>query len=188
MTIPYFRPTIPFFKPAIGEAEIQCVLDVLRGGWLTTGPRVREFEEAFAAFLGPDVETVAVNSATAGLHLALEACGVGPGDEVIVPTLTFTATAEVVYHVGARVVLVDVDPVTMTLDLAAAARVVTARTRAILPVHFGGRLARWETSGTSPNATTCGSSRTRPRLADAVARVVDRGRTFVRLRVQLLRQ
>ncbi len=139
MTIPYFRPTIPFFKPAIGEAEIQCVLDVLRGGWLTTGPRVREFEEAFAAFLGPDVETVAVNSATAGLHLALEACGVGPGDEVIVPTLTFTATAEVVYHVGARVVLVDVDPVTMTLDLAAAARVVTARTRAILPVHFGGR-------------------------------------------------
>ncbi len=139
MTIPYFRPTIPFFKPAIGEAEIQGVLDVLRGGWLTTGPRVREFEEAFAAFLGPDVETVAVNSATAGLHLALEACGIGPGDEVIVPTLTFTATAEVVLHLGARVVLVDIDPATLSIDLAAAERAVTARTRAVIPVHFGGR-------------------------------------------------
>lgn len=139
MTIPYFRPTIPFFKPSIGEAEIQGVLDVLRGGWLTTGPRVREFEEAFAAFLGPGVETVAVNSATAGLHLALEACGVGPGDEVIVPTLTFTATAEVVHHLGARVVLVDVDPRTLTLDLDAADRAMTARTRAVMPVHFAGR-------------------------------------------------
>lgn len=138
MTIPYFRPTIPFFRPSIGRAEIQAVVDVLRGGWLTTGPRAREFEEAFQHFLGSGVMAVAVNSATAGLHLALEACGIGPGDEVIVPTLTFTATAEVVRYVGADVVLVDVDPQTLGINLQAAADALTSRTRAILPVHFGG--------------------------------------------------
>lgn len=138
MNIPYFRPTIPFFKPSLRDAEIQAVFDVLRGGWLTTGPRAREFEEAFQDFLGPGVSAVAVNSATAGLHLALDACGIGPGDEVLVPTLTFTATAEVVRYVGADVVLVDVDPRTLGIDLQAAERAVTSRTRAILPVHFGG--------------------------------------------------
>ncbi len=89
------RPTnIPCFRPAIGEEEIKAVAAVLRSGWLTTGPKAREFEQKFAAFLGGDVEAVAVSSATAGLHLAAEACGIGPGDEVIVPTLTFTATGD----------------------------------------------------------------------------------------------
>jgi len=105
---------------------------------LTTGPKACEFEKKFAAFLGYGVQAVAVNSATAGLHLALEACGVGPGDSIIVPTLTFTATAAVVRYLGAEVVLVDVEPGTYLIDLADAERRVTARCKAIMPVHFGG--------------------------------------------------
>ena len=139
MTIAYSLPTVPFFKPALGDAEIEAVVDVMRSGWLTTGPGVRAFEKAFSEMLGPGIEAVAINSATAGLHLALEACGVGPGHEVLVPTLTFTATAEVVHHLGAKAILVDVDPLTLTIDLDAASRVVTKRTRAIMPVHFAGR-------------------------------------------------
>ncbi len=129
---------IPFFRPTIGEEELESVAAVLRSGWLTTGPKAREFEEKFAAFLGGGVEAVAVNSATAGLHLAVEACGVEPGDQVIVPTLTFTATAEVIRYVGAEVVLVDVEPGTYVIDLVDAARRVTPRCKAIMPVHFGG--------------------------------------------------
>src|SRR5262245_45514037 len=109
---------IPFFRPAITAEEIDAVAAVLRSGWLTTGPKTREFEESFAAFLGGEVDAVAVNSATSGLHLAAEACGIGPGDSVIVPTLTFTATAEVIRYLGAEVVLVDVTPNTYLIDLA----------------------------------------------------------------------
>src|SRR6267142_2573115 len=83
---------IPCFRPFIGEEEIAAATAVMRSGWLTTGPKAREFEQKFAAFMGDGVEAVAVNSATAGLHLAAEACGIGPGDEVIVPTLTVTAS------------------------------------------------------------------------------------------------
>src|SRR5918999_4330732 len=129
---------IPFFQPTIGEEEIEAVTTALRSGWLTTGPKTREFEQKFAEFLGSGVEAVAVNSATAGLHLALEACGIGPGDAVIVPTLTFTATAEVVRYLGAEVILVDVDETTRTLDLEHAERRLTANCKAIMPVHFGG--------------------------------------------------
>jgi dTDP-4-amino-4,6-dideoxygalactose transaminase len=129
---------IPCFRPDIGKSEIEAAITVLRSGWLTTGPKAREFEEAFAAFLGPGVHAVAVNSATAGLHLAAEACGIGPGDEVIVPTLTFTASAAVIRYLGADVVLVDVDEKTRTLDLDHAARRLTARCKAIMPVHFAG--------------------------------------------------
>ncbi|MDG4831437.1 DegT/DnrJ/EryC1/StrS aminotransferase family protein [Solwaraspora sp. WMMD1047] len=129
---------LPFALPDIGEAEIAAVSDALRSGWLTAGPMVSRFEEAFAAHLGPGVTAVAVNSATAGLHLALEALDVGPGTEVLVPTWTFTATAEVVRHLGADPVLVDVDPVTLNLDLAAAERRITPRTVAVMPVHFAG--------------------------------------------------
>jgi dTDP-4-amino-4,6-dideoxygalactose transaminase len=129
---------VPFFRPAIGNEEIEAVTSVLRSGWLTTGPKAREFEEKFAAFLGGGVEAVAVNSATAGLHLAAEACGIGPGDSVIVPTLTFTATAEVVSYLGADVAFVDVEPRTYLIDLADAERRVTPRCKAIMPVHFGG--------------------------------------------------
>ena len=130
--------SIPCFKPAIGEQEIAAAISVLRSGWLTTGPKAREFEKKFAAFMGGDVEAVAVNSATAGLHLAAEACGIGPGDEVIVPTLTFTATASVIRYLGAEVVLVDVEEGTRCIDLDHAERRLTPRCKAIIPVHFGG--------------------------------------------------
>lgn len=129
---------LPFALPDIGEEEIAEVLDSLRSGWLTTGPKTKRFEQEFAAFIGGNVEAVAVNSATAGLHLALEAIGVGPGDEVITTTHTFTATAEVIRYLGADPVLVDIDPVTLNIDPAAVERAITPATRAIIPVHFSG--------------------------------------------------
>jgi dTDP-4-amino-4,6-dideoxygalactose transaminase len=129
---------IPCFQPVIGEEEIAAATAVLRSGWLTTGPKAREFEQKFAAFMGGDVEAIAVNSATAGLHLAAEACGIGPGDEVIVPTLTFTATASVIRYLGAEIVLADVEEKTRCIDLDDAERRLTPRCKAIIPVHFGG--------------------------------------------------
>jgi len=133
------KPFIRFAAPDIGEAEIEAVTRTMRSGWLTTGPVTAGFETDFRAFVGDeDAQTIAVNSATAGLHLALEALGIAAGDEVLVPTWTFTATAEVVRYLGARPVLVDVDPVTLNLDLDDASRKVTTRTRAIMPVHFAG--------------------------------------------------
>ena len=132
------RVGIPCFRPAVGEEEIEAATAALRSGWLTTGPRAREFEEKFAAFMGAGVQAIAVNSATAGLHLAAEACGIGPGDEVLVPTLTFTATASVIRYLGAEVVLVDVEPDTRCIDLDHAERCLTPRCKAIIPVHFGG--------------------------------------------------
>ncbi|MGK0257988.1 MAG: dTDP-4-amino-4,6-dideoxygalactose transaminase [Candidatus Azotimanducaceae bacterium] len=132
--------TVPFFRPSIGEEEIAAVTDCLRSGWLTTGPKTAEFEAVFTDFLGGDVESVAVNSATAALHLGLEALGVGPGDEVIVPTLTFTATAEVVRYLGARPVLVDIDSNTFCIDPSLVEAAITPRTKVIIPVHFAGRM------------------------------------------------
>jgi dTDP-4-amino-4,6-dideoxygalactose transaminase len=129
---------IPFFRPAITSDELEAVNAVLRSGWLTTGPKTREFEEKFAAFLGGGVEAVAVNSGTAGLHLAAEACGIGPGDSVIVPTLTFAATAAVIRYLGAEIVLVDVEPGTHVIDLGDSERQLTPSCKAIMPVHFGG--------------------------------------------------
>jgi dTDP-4-amino-4,6-dideoxygalactose transaminase len=131
-------PFLPFALPDIGEEEIEEVVACLRSGWVTTGPKTRQFEQEFGAYLGGALETISVNSATAGLHLALEALGIGPGDEVIVPTLTFTATAEVVRYLGARPVFVDADPGTLNLDPAAIEAAITARTRAIIPVHYAG--------------------------------------------------
>lgn len=130
---------LPFALPDITEREIEAVASALRSGWVTSGPRAGAFEEAFAARLGQDVQAVAVNSATAGLHLALEAVGIQPGDEVLVPTWTFTATAEVVRYLGANPVLVDVRPENFEIDLDAATAHVTSRTRAIIPVHFAGQ-------------------------------------------------
>ncbi|MFZ5984786.1 MAG: DegT/DnrJ/EryC1/StrS family aminotransferase [Acidobacteriota bacterium] len=135
---------LPFALPDIGEGEISEVAEALRSGWVTTGPRTREFEEAFAVFVGGGVEALAVNSATAGLHLALEAVGVKAGDEVIVPTYTFTATAEVVRYLGADPVFVDCEPGGFNLDAAGVAAAVTERTRAIVPVHFGGQACAME--------------------------------------------
>lgn len=138
---------LPFALPDIGEEEIRAVEACLRSGWVTTGPVTRRFETAFRDYLGAEVEAIAVNSATAGLHLALEAAGVGPDDEVIVPTLTFTASAEVVRYLGARPVFVDADPHTLNLDPAAVAAAITPRTRAIVPVHFAGMAADMDAIG-----------------------------------------
>ena len=136
------HPFLPFALPDIGEAEIAEVVDTLRSGWITTGPKTRRFEEDFAAWLGePALHALAVNSATAGLHLALEALGIGPGDEVITTTHTFTATAEVVRYLGADVVLVDIDPATLCLDVDAVERAITPRTKAVIPVHYAGLAA-----------------------------------------------
>jgi dTDP-4-amino-4,6-dideoxygalactose transaminase len=129
---------IPFFQPSIGDREIEAAVSVLQSGWLTTGHKCREFEERFAELLGDGVETVAVNSATAGIHLAAEACGIGPGDAVLVPTLTFSATAAAFRHLGAEIILVDIDPNSLTIDLHDAERKVTPHCKAIAPVHFGG--------------------------------------------------
>jgi dTDP-4-amino-4,6-dideoxygalactose transaminase len=132
---------LPFALPDIGDAEINAVTQALRSGWVTTGPKTREFEQRFAEFLGGGVEAIAVNSATAGLHLALEALGIGPGDEVIAPSLTFTATVEVARYLGADAVLVDVDPVTLNIDVEAVRKAITTRTKAIMPVHYAGLAA-----------------------------------------------
>jgi dTDP-4-amino-4,6-dideoxygalactose transaminase len=129
---------LPFALPDIGEEEINEVLDSLRSGWLTTGPKTKRFEEDFAAFAGDSTEAIAVNSATAGLHLALEAVGIGPDDEVITTPYTFTATAEVVRYLGADPVFVDIDPVTFNIDPAQIEAAITARTKVIIPVHFAG--------------------------------------------------
>ncbi|MFC4931129.1 DegT/DnrJ/EryC1/StrS family aminotransferase [Massilia sp. GCM10023247] len=131
-------PFLPFALPDIGEEEIGAVVECLRSGWVTTGPATRRFESAFRDYLGADVQAISVNSATAGLHLALESLGIGPGDEVIVPTLTFTATAEVVRYLGAQPVLVDVDAGTLNMSPAAVEAAITPRTRAIVPVHYAG--------------------------------------------------
>jgi dTDP-4-amino-4,6-dideoxygalactose transaminase len=136
------EPFLPFAMPDIGEEEIAEVVDTLRSGWITTGPKAKRFENEFAAFLGdPSLHCVAVNSATAGLHLALEAAGIGAGDEVITTTHTFTATAEVVRYLGADVKLVDIDPATLNIDPKLIEAAITPRTRAIIPVHYGGLAA-----------------------------------------------
>tara|TARA_B100001063_G_scaffold246967_1_gene288923 strand:+ start:81542 stop:82717 length:1176 start_codon:yes stop_codon:yes gene_type:complete len=131
-------PFIPFALPQIGEEEIAEVADALRSGWVTTGPKTKQFETDFAAYLGGEVEAIAVNSATAGLHLALEALGVGPGDEVIVPTMTFTATAEVVRYLGADPIFVDCCPTTLNIDVEGIKQAISAKTKVIMPVHYGG--------------------------------------------------
>ena len=145
------RREVPFFQPDLGEAEITEVVAVLRSGWLTTGPRVKQFERDFAdAVQAP--HALAVNSATAALHLAIEALGIQPGDGVLVPTMTFAATAEVLHYMGAHPLLVDCDPVTLNMDLADAEKAIekhAQRTRSdrsvrpsrivgIMPVHVGG--------------------------------------------------
>jgi len=129
---------IEFARPAVSDAELESVLDVLRSGWLTTGPRVHDFERAVERRLGRG-HAVATNSCTAALHLGLVLHGVGQGDEVVTTPLTFCSTANVVEHVGARLALADIDPTTWNLDPAAAAAAVTRQTRAVIPVHYAGR-------------------------------------------------
>lgn len=129
---------VPFARADITKKEEQAVLGVLRSGWITSGSKMQELEKNLSSYVGSGFQTVATNSATSGLHLALEAVGVKPGDKVLVPTLTFTATAEVVRYMGATPVLVDVDPDTMNIDMDDAKRRITPKCKAIIPVHFGG--------------------------------------------------
>ncbi|MBZ0169001.1 spore coat protein [Candidatus Methylomirabilis lanthanidiphila] len=129
---------IPFHLPSIGEEEIAEVVETLRSGWLTTGPKVRRFEEMFAAYVGAR-HAIAVNSGTAALHLALEAVGIGPGDEVILPTYTFAATGEVVAYLGAHPVLTDCRPDTFNIDVTTIEPLITPKTKAIIPVHIAGQ-------------------------------------------------
>lgn len=132
-------PFIVFGAPDIGDAEIREVLATMQSGWLGTGPRVAAFEAQFASFKGARPGAVAaVNSCTAALHLSLLAAGVGPGDEVITSPLTFCATVNAILHTGATPVLVDVDPLTMNIDPGGIEQKITARTKALLPVHFAG--------------------------------------------------
>lgn len=128
---------LPFALPHITTAEIDEVVDTLRSGWLTTGQKTKRFEREFAACVEAPY-AVAVNSATAAMHLALDAIGLQPGDEVIVPVYTFTATAEVVEYFRARPVFVDVDPLTCNLDPEQLERLITPRTRAVIVVHMAG--------------------------------------------------
>jgi dTDP-4-amino-4,6-dideoxygalactose transaminase len=131
---------LPFALPAIGEEEVAAAAETVRSGWLTTGPKCRDFEKRFAEYVGTK-HAIAVNSATAGLHLALEAAGIGPGDRVLTTPYTFTATAEVIRYLGADPVFVDVEPDSLNLDVEAARCAIESDPdiRAILPVHFGGQ-------------------------------------------------
>jgi len=129
---------LPFAAPLVGQEEVDGVTECVRSGWLTTGLKVKEFEQAFAQAIGCR-HALAVNSCTAALHLALEAVGVGEGDEVITSPMTFTATAAVVEHLRARPVFVDCEPDTLNLDARALEQRITPRTKAILPVHFSGQ-------------------------------------------------
>src|SRR5689334_4515231 len=129
---------LPLSRPSIGPAEIAAVTACLESGWLTGGPTVARFEEAFAAAVGA-AHAVAVSSATAGLHLALLAAGIGPGDEVVTTPMTWAATGNMILATGAKPVLVDIDPGTLHVDAAAVAAAIGPRTRALLPVHFAGQ-------------------------------------------------
>jgi dTDP-4-amino-4,6-dideoxygalactose transaminase len=131
------REFLPFCPPTIGEEEIAEVVDTLRSNWITTGPKAKRFEADFASYLGSP-GAVALSSCTAALHTALVTAGIGPGDEVITTPLTFAASVNVIEHVGARPVLVDVEPDTLNIDPRRVAAAITDRTRAVIPVHFAG--------------------------------------------------
>lgn len=128
---------LPFSPPLLGDEEIAEVTDTLRSGWITTGPKTKRFEEEFARYLGAPA-ALALSSCTAGLHVALVALGIGPGDEVITTPLTFAASVNVIEHVGARPVLVDVRPDTLQIDPEKVEAALTPRTKVLLPVHYTG--------------------------------------------------
>ena len=131
---------LPFARPALGEEEIAEVVDTLKSGWITTGPKVERFTAAFADYVGGRY-AVPVSSATAGLHVALLALGVGPGDEVITTPMTFVATLNTIVHCGAVPVLADIDAATLNIRVEEIERRITKKTRVILPVHFVGQPA-----------------------------------------------
>ena len=128
---------LPFGRPCLGEEEAREVLDTLQSRWIGTGPKAIRFEEMFAQYVQCK-HALAVNSCTAALHLSLVVSGIGPGDEVITSPLTFAATANVIVHTGAEPVFADIDPITLNIDPQAIERAITPRTKAVMPVHFGG--------------------------------------------------
>ena len=132
--------SIPFSRPTIEEEDIAEVVDSLRSGWITSGPKVRRFEETFKQCLGAN-HAIAVTSATAGLHILLTALGIGTGDEVIVPAMTWVSTANMVELVGATAVIADVDSATLQLDPMEVERLISPRTKAVIPVHYAGEPA-----------------------------------------------
>lgn len=129
---------VPFHRAPVGEEEALAISEVIRSGWMTMGPKTFEFEKEFAKYVGAQ-HAIAVSTGTAALHLSLEAAGVQAGDEVLLPTTTFTATAEAVTYLGARPVLVEIDPVSMNISAEDAAKRITPKTKAIIPVHFAGQ-------------------------------------------------
>lgn len=134
------KMNVPIARTSLTEAEIQSVLAPLRSGWLVQGPQVREFEEKWSSFTGAK-HSIAVTSCTSALHLSLAALGLQPGDEVIVPAFTWIATANVVEHLGAKVVFCDIDLNTFNFDVSQLAQKITSRTKAVLPVHLFGLAA-----------------------------------------------
>ena len=134
----FMTPFLPFHEPSIGDEEISSVVDTLRSGWVTTGLKTKQFENEFAKWIGTPY-AVAVNSCTAALHLALEAIGVTKGDEIIIPTMTFAATAEVVHYCRAFPVLVDCQSDTFNINVEAIEHAISPKTKAIIPVHFAGQ-------------------------------------------------
>lgn len=147
--LPYFdhqlaqRPPdfIPIYQPTLGQREEELVLAAVRSGWISSqGSYINQFEQEFAAYCGVG-EGIAVSNGTVALHLALHALGIGPGDEVLVPALTFVASANAVHYTGARPILVDVDPLTWSLDPQAVAQAISPQTKAIMPVHIYGHPA-----------------------------------------------
>lgn len=134
----YLEDFISFHKPHITEEEINEVIDTVRSGWWTTGPKTIKFEKEFNSFIGSKY-SVSANSWTAAAHLALEAIGLQKGDEVIIPAITFTATAEIICYFGAKPVIVDVDESTFNIDPSNIERAITKKTKAIIPVHYGGQ-------------------------------------------------
>lgn len=135
---------VPFSPPDIGELEIAAVADALRSGWITTGPKTKEFEKRIAAYVHAD-RAICMNSATAAMEMALRMLGVGEGDEVITCAYTYTATASVIHHVGAKIVLVDTAPDSFEMDYRKLADAITPRTKVVMPVDIAGKMADYET-------------------------------------------
>src|SRR5687768_11893627 len=129
---------LPVFRPSMGKEEADAVAEVLSSGWIGLGPKTAQFETNFAQYLSAPY-TVGVNSATAALDLATILAGIGPGDEVIVPTIPFVSSAHVVMYRGAKIVFADVEPDTLNISFADVARKLNNKTKAIIPVHYAGR-------------------------------------------------